>query len=62
MENTCSKLVFTMNLAMYTLLCHETSVHSCVFQCLDTGPKPIRPVTMTKHLVQEHFMEMSEIH
>ena len=24
--------------------------------------RPIRPVTMTKHLVQEKFMEMSEIH
>ena len=49
-----------MNLAIYTLFRHEDYLQSCFFSvCI---LRPIRPVTMNKHLVQENFMEMSEIH
>ena len=41
-----SKRVSMLNLALYTLYCHENSLHSCFLDvCI---LRPIRPVTMTK--------------
>ena len=49
-----------LNLAVQTLFRHETSVQTCFFSgCI---LRPIRPITMTKHVLQDHFMEIREIH
>ena len=43
MDTLCSKHVSKLNLALCTLIHHETSVHSCVFcACI---PKPITSLT-----------------
>ena len=60
MAKPCSKQVFSLNVALETLFRHEHSVQSWfVSVCI---LRPIRPVTMKKLLLQQHFMEMSEIH
>ena len=49
-----------LNLAVQTLFRHETSVQSCFFSvCIPSG---IRLFSMKHHLVEENFMEFSEIH
>ena len=60
MGKSLSKRVFTLNLALSTLFCHETSVQCCVFECLHIST--IRLLTMKKHLVPENLMELSEVH
>ena len=56
----CSKRVFTLNLALQALLRHDNCVQSCLVSvCI---LRAIRPVTMKTPLLQEDFMEMSEIH
>ena len=60
MGKSLSKRVLTLNLALSTLFCHETSVQSCYFSvCI---LRPIRLFTMKKHLVPENVMELSEVH
>ena len=60
MAKPCSKRVFTLNFALKTLCRNENSVQSCFFSvCI---LRPIRPATMKNPLVQEHFIEMSEVH
>ena len=56
----CSKRNFTLKFTLYTLFSHEHSVQFCfVSVCILMH---IRPVTMNNSLVQENFIEMSEIH
>ena len=60
MAKTCSKRVVTLNLALYTLLRNDNCVQSCLVSvCI---LRPIRPATMKNPLVQEHFIEVSEVH
>ena len=60
MRKSLSKRVLTLNLALSTLVRHDTSVQWCVFSvCI---PSTIRLFTMKKHLMPENLMELSEVH
>ena len=60
MSKLCFKRFFTVNLSLQALFRNDNSVQSCFFSvCI---LMTIRPVIMNTPLLQENFMEMSEIH
>ena len=60
MVKPCCKRNFTLKFTLYTLFRHEHPVQFCfVSVCI---LRPIRPVTMKNPLVQECFIEISEVH
>ena len=60
MAKPCFKCVPMFTLALYTLVRNDNCVQSCLVRVYILGP--IRPATMKNPLVQEHFIEMSEVH
>ena len=60
MATPCSKRIVTLNLALYTLFRNDNCVQSCPVSVYIL--RPIRPVKMYTPLLQDNFIEMSEIH
>ena len=56
----CSKRVPMLTLALYTLFRNDNCVQSCLVSIYILGP--ISPVKLKTPLLQENFMEMSEVH
>ena len=60
MAKPCSKHVPMLTLALLILFRYDNSVQSCLVSVYIL--RPIRPGTVKKPLLQDKFMEMSEIH